>query len=67
MIADIVLAVLAVAGLGAFLFIIVDFVSADEYALQVVFAVGLAMAVFDFARNLWLNHKGRRDEDRGDG
>jgi membrane protein implicated in regulation of membrane protease activity len=65
MIVDAVLALLAVLGLGAFLYIIVDFVPADEYALQVVFAVGLAMAAFDFARNLWRERKSRRDDDDG--
>lgn len=67
MIADIVMAALALVGLGAFLYIIVDFVPPGETALQVVFALGLAMAVFDFARGFWRARQGNDEDDSRDG
>ncbi|MGF1552735.1 MAG: hypothetical protein ACFBWO_09570 [Paracoccaceae bacterium] len=63
MIVDVAFAVLALAGLGTFLYIIIDFVTATEIALAVVFVIGFAMAAYDFFRAI----RAGRDKGGHDG
>ncbi|MEO0820820.1 MAG: hypothetical protein AAF074_10400 [Pseudomonadota bacterium] len=54
---DLLLAILALAGFGGFLFIIVSFVPEPELILVVGVAVG--MAVYDFLRDIVRNWRAR--------
>ena len=56
--ADIVLAIAALAGLGIFVGIIMQFV--PEPSLIGVISVSLAMVAFDFVREIWQSIRNRR-------
>ncbi|MEL6576132.1 MAG: hypothetical protein AAFQ81_09595 [Pseudomonadota bacterium] len=55
---EIVLAILALAGFGGFLYIIVSFV--PEIELIVIVSLVVGMAVFDFLREITLKIRGQR-------
>ncbi|MEM7497270.1 MAG: hypothetical protein AAF371_04665 [Pseudomonadota bacterium] len=55
---EIILAILALAGFGGFLYVIVSFV--PELELIVIVGIVVAMVAFDFVRDITLKIRGRR-------
>ncbi|MEM9783047.1 MAG: hypothetical protein AAF899_11260 [Pseudomonadota bacterium] len=60
---DILFALLALSGVGVFLYIIQDFMRETSIPLISIFALVIGMAVFDFLREIARNAKSRRDGD----